>query len=293
MAKGSQLVDTSGNSNYNLIICNADTDSVTVARPDGSSWTKEEQFAFINALNAEYPDKISFAHDGYFDAVAVFGSKNYALLLNKDFAKKKDLNPDGSVKLKTKGSSIRDQKKEPAMREMMDKIIDAIIYNKQDTILSIYQSYVKEAISPIKDIRRWCQKKSLSEAILNCKGYTEQDILDKKVRRNETNVWDAVINEEGMQQGDKFYVYPVILETKVITGRMGKPNKNGVSRPLKDQIEVITGLKLDKYWNNDQDVNKLVSRCYDTLEIFELVLDMDQFLDYSKGTNVQNLEALK
>jgi hypothetical protein len=277
----------------NNVIVNADTDSIMIARPDGSPWTKEQQQAFLDALNAEYPEKISFAHDGYYDVVGVFGSKNYALLLNKDFAKKKDLNPDGTVKLKTKGSALKDQKKEPAMREFVDKIIEALVYDKADAVQDIYHSYVKEALAPITDIRRWCQKKSLSAAIMECKGYTEQDILDKKVRRNETNIWDTVANEEGMQQGDKFYVYPVILETKVISGRMGKPNKNGISKPLKDQIEIKTGLKLDKYWKQDHDVNKLVSRCYDTLEIFELVLDMSQFLDYSKSTNAKFLEALK
>lgn len=272
----------------NNVIVNADTDSIMIARPDGSPWTKEEQQAFLDSLNAQFPEKISFAHDGYYDTVLVMASKNYALLLNKEFCKPKDLDKDGNVKLKTKGSSIRDQKKEPAMREMMDKIIAALIYGKQDTINDIYVSYVKEAIAPITDIKRWCQKKSASEAIMKCKGYTEQDILDKKVRRNETNVYDAIANEEGMQQGDKFYVYPVILGEKVTSGRVGKNGK-----PLKDKVEIETGLKLDKYWKHDHDVNKLVSRCFDTLEIFELVLDMEQFIDYSKATNKALLDALR
>lgn len=298
MVKGSLLVDISGNLNNN-IICNVDTDSVLISKPDGTPWSKEEQQAFLDALNSQFPSKISFAHDGYYDRVLVVASKNYALLLNKDFAKKKDLNPDGTVKLKTKGSGIRDQKKEPAMREMMDKIIEALIYDKSETIQDIYHSYIKEAISPIENIRRWSQKKSASEAILKCKGYTEDDIKSKEnpkgtLRRNETNVWDAISQEEGIQQGDKFYVYPVILSTKVIPGaprpmtKAGKPGK-----PRKDKIEVTTGLKLDKHWKQDHDVMKLVSRCYETLSIFELVLDMSQFMDYSVKTNAKFLEGLK
>lgn len=275
----------------NNVIVNADTDSIMIAKPDGSPWSKEEQQAFLDSLNAQFPEKISFAHDGYFDKVLVVASKNYALLLNKDFAKKKDLNADGSVKLKTKGSSIRDQKKEPAMREMMDKVIEALIYDKQDTILDIYNSYVKEAVN-LTDIRRWCQKKSASEVILKCKGYTEADMKTKSnpegFRKNETVVWDALANEEGIQQGDKFYVYPVILATNVISGRIGKTGK-----PLKDQVDIVTGLKLDKYWNADHDVEKLVSRCYATLEIFENVIDMSLFLDYSKGVNIKLLEGFK
>lgn len=280
----------------NNVIVNADTDSIMIARPDGSPWTKEDQQAFLDSLNAQFPEKISFAHDGYYDKVLVVASKNYALLLNKDFAKKKDLNADGTLKLKTKGSSIRDQKKEPAMREMMDKIIEAMIYDRQDTLMDIYKTYVAEALN-VQDINRWSQKKSLSDSILKCKGYTEKDMKSKEnpdgLRKNETVVWDAIANEEGMQQGDKFYIYPVILETKIITSRMGKPNKNGISRPLKDQKEVITGLKLSKYWKQDQDVEKLINRCYDTLEIFEEVLDTAPFLEYTNKTIAQFLEAFK
>lgn len=272
----------------NLNIVNADTDSVMVTRPDGSVWSKIDQQAFLDALNVIFPEKINFAHDGYYDSVVVTASKNYALLLNKDFAKKKDLDKDGNVKIKTKGSSIRDQKKEPAMREMMDKIIDALIYGKQDTIQDIYHSYVKEAISPINDIRRWCQKKSVSEAVLACKGYTEADIASKKLRRNETNIWDAICNEEGLQMGDKIYLYPIQLAPKITTGRIGKTGK-----ALKDKVEEVTGLKMDKYWKNDHDNIKLVQRCYNTLEIFENVLDMSLFIDYTKKSNIKLLEQFK
>lgn len=270
----------------NNVIVNADTDSIMIARPDGSPWTKEEQQHFLDILNAQFPEKISFAHDGYYDKVLVVASKNYALLLNKDFAKKKDLNADGTVKLKTKGSSIRDQKKEPAMREMMDKIIEAFIYDKQDSIMDIYKSYIDEALN-VQNISRWSQKKSLSASVLACKGYTEQDILDKKIRRNETVVWDAIINEEGMQQGDKFYIYPVILETKVISGRLNKAGK-----PLKDKVEIITGLRLNKYWKNDHDVEKLVERCFKTIDIFSKVIDTAPYLAYNKEI-IKSLEALK
>ncbi len=272
----------------NNVIVNADTDSIMIARPDGSPWTKEQQKAFIDDLNAQFPEKISFAHDGYFDAVLVMASKNYALLLNKDFCKPKDLDSEGNPKLKTKGSSIRDQKKEPALREMMDKIIAALIYDRKETINDIYTSYVKEVVSPITDIKRWCQKKSLSESILDCKGYVESDIKKGGLRRNETNVWDAIKDEEGMQQGDKFYLYPVILGNSVESGRVGKNGK-----PLKDKITPITGLKLDKYWTNNHDCDKLVERCYKTLSIFKLVLNMDEYIDYSKAKNQVLLDALR
>ena len=261
----------------NNIICNVDTDSIMISKPDGSVWTKEEQFAFLDALNAEYPDLIRFAHDGYYDSVLIVKSKNYALKLNPEFAKKKDFNPDGTVKIKTKGSSIRDQKKEPALREMMEVLINEMLGdNNKQTIVSIYHHYIQEALN-VLDIQRWCTKKTITESITDCKGYTQADIDSKKFRKNETDVWDAVKNEDGLQQGDKVYLYPTILENKIIPGGVSK--KTG--KPLKDKVVEVTGFKMDKYWNNDHDVQKLVERVHSTVKIFKTVLDMTQFTDYS------------
>lgn len=252
----------------NNIICNVDTDAIMIAKPDGAPWSKEEQQAFLDALNAEFPEKINFEHDGYYTSVVIVKSKNYALL------------PEGSDKIKTKGSSIRDQKKEPAMREMMDKMIHAMIYDQQDTLTDIYLSYIKEALK-VTDIKRWCQKKSITEAVLECRDSDD-------VRKNESDVWDAVKAEPGVQMGDKIYVYPVILETQVTTGRVSE--KTG--KPLKDKKKEINGLRLDKYWNNDHNVDKLIERCYSTVCIFESVLDMSKFTDYSTAKNKKRLKDL-
>lgn len=259
--------------NYNLINC--DTDAIMIAKSDGAPWTEEEQAKFLEALNSQFPEKIVFEHDGYYDSVCVFGSKNYALL------------PHGATKIKTKGSSIRDQKKEPALREMMDKMIEAMIYHRLEELPGIYKQYIKEALN-VQDISRWAQKKTLTESILVCKGYTQADIKSKKVRKNETDVWDAVANEVGMQQGDKFYTYPVIIGNNVESGRIGKNGK-----PLKDKVSEVTGYKLTKYFTGDHDVEKLLERVYATVKIFELVLDMSQFVDYTKSKSKAALEQLK
>lgn len=252
----------------NNIICNVDTDSLMIAKPDGSPWSKEEQDLFLKQLNEQFPELINWEHDGIFSSVVVIKSKNYALL------------PEGTDKIKTKGSSIRDQKKEPALREMMDKMIHAMIYNQQDELVFIYESYIKEAIL-VKDIMRWSQKKTITESVTNCE-FGEG-------RKNEMDVWNSIKNEDDKQPGNKIYVYPVILGTEIIPGKVSE--KTG--KPLKDKVNEITGLKLAKNWSNDHDVDKLLDRVYATLSIFKSVIDIQQFTDYTKKSNKELLNQLK
>lgn len=254
----------------NNVIVNCDTDSIMIAKPDGKEWTQDERVTFLKALNGEFPEKITFEDDGYYSSVVVIKSKNYALL------------PEGSDKIKTKGSSIRDQKKEPAMREMMDQFISAMIHGKQETLPDIYKKYVMEALN-LTDINRWCSKKTITEAITKCGNPKE------KVRKQEKDIWDALKNEDDKQEGNKIYLYPVILGTQTIPG--GVSEKTG--KPLKDKVVEITGLKLAKNWNHDHDVERLVDRCYATVKIFESVIDMDNFIDYTKKKNKALLEELR
>lgn len=252
---------------------NADTDSIMISKPDGAPWSEEEQDKFLEALNSIYPEKIRFEHDGIYTSVVVVKAKNYALL------------PEGETKIKTKGSSIRDQKKEPALREMMDAIISAMIYHRQETIIDIYHKYINEAIH-VQDIKRWAQKKTITKPILECNGYTQHDIDSKKIRKNETVVWDAISNKEGIQEGDKVYLYPrIISEIKEVTQL-----KNG---KIKEKITKETGLGLIEIWNNDHDTEKLVERVYSTICIFESVLNLDQFINYSLKKNQPLLANFK
>lgn len=258
----------------NNILVNCDTDSIMIAKPDGSAWSKDEQKSFLEALNKQFPEKIHFEHDGIYSAVVVIKSKNYALL------------PEGSEKIKLKGSSIRDQKKEPACREMMEKVIEALIYDRKHEVAGIYRNYVKEAMN-VKDISRWCSKKSVTESVMACEGYTEADILNKKIRKNEAVVWDAVKHIEGLQQGDKIYLYPVILGHQVTPGEI-----NAKGRKLKDKIKEITGLRLKNEWKNDEDKLKLVERVFSTISIFSSVLNMEEIVDYTLKKNQHLLENL-
>lgn len=272
----------------NNILVNCDTDSIMIAKPDGSAWSKEEQAKFLEVMNQQFPEKINWAHDGIYSAVVVIKSKNYALLPDISMCKPKDLDENGNPKIKLKGSSIRDQKKEPACREMMEKVIEALIYDRKDEVAGIYRKYVTEAMN-VKDITRWCSKKSVTESVMACEGYTEADILNKKIRKNEAVVWDAVKHIEGLQQGDKIYLYPVILGNKIIPGEVSA--KTG--KKLKDKVIELTGLRLKNEWKNDEDKLKLVERVYATISIFESVLDMEQIIDYTLKKNQHLLSELK
>jgi hypothetical protein len=251
---------------YNFVIPVIDTDSLTISKPDGSEFSQEEINKLTKEINDLTDELIRWEFEFYIPKIIVVKSKNYVL----DY---------GGGKVKTKGSSIRDQKKEPAMREMMDKMIQAMLDDKQDTLVDIYHSYIKEAIN-VKDIKRWCFKKTVTAAVLDCAKPSPEN------RKNEMVVWEAIKNESA-QMGDKVYVYPVILGYNTESGRIGKKGK-----PLKDKITEITGLKLEKYWTNDHDCDKLIERCYATVSIFETVLDMSKFIDYSKAKNKKLLETL-
>ncbi len=267
----------------NHLLVNADTDSIMISKPDQSVWTKQEQSLFLESLNSQFPDKISWEHDGVYDAVVVIKSKNYALL------------PEGEKKIKLKGSSIKDQKKEPALREMMDRVIEVLIRGEDINILDIYHKYIKEALNPTI-VRRWCQKKTVSESVLNCKGYEDMSDDDEdSPRKNESDVWDAIKAEEGLQQGDKIYLYQVYLGEKSFEEKHYKKNKETGEKEFvgyKTKTKDVYGLRLDKYYKNDIATDKLVKRVYDTMKIFESIIDISQFPKYHNKTNKELLEKL-
>lgn len=271
----------------NLLV-NADTDSIMVCKPDQTAWTKEERALFLESLNEQFPEKISWEDDGYYNAVVVIKSKNYALLPAPTEKK-----PNPTIKLK--GSSIKDQKKEPALREMMDTVIRVLIMGEDTPLIDIYHKYIKEALNP-QVVRRWCQKKSVSESVLNCKGYEDMaDDDEDNPRKNESDIWDAIKVEEGVQQGDKIYVYPVYLGKKSYEEKKFKKNKETGEKDFVGYVtkeKDVYGLRLDKYYKNDIATDKLVKRVYDTMKIFESIVDISQFPKYHNKSNKELLEKL-
>lgn len=141
--------------------------------------------------------------------------------------------------------------------------------NQLNKIKEIYKEYIHET-DDVKDIMRWCTKRSVSKSILKCKGYTQEDLDNKVLRRNETVVWDAV-KDIPVQEGDKIYLYPVVLSSTIER----KEYKNG---KVKEKVIKTVGLKRGQVWDNDHDSDKLKERINDTISILSGVLDTESII---------------
>jgi hypothetical protein len=144
-----------------------------------SPFTKEEIQKYLKEINSFLPHLIEMEDDGVYDNMIIIKAKNYIL-------QKGD-------KIKIKGSGITDAKRELALREMCDKIIDALLQNKISDITHIYQSYIIEA-NNVQDIARWVTKRTISKAVLTPE------------RTNEQKLFDALAGTD-FKEGDKVYVY--------------------------------------------------------------------------------------
>lgn len=245
------------------------TDSISFCKSDMSEFTQEEIDSLIKELNDLSPDFMIWDNDGYYPSCLALKAKNYVLFTGKD--------------KKIKGSAFKTSSKEPAMKELMQEFVDEMLRdNNPEKLVEIYNKYVKEALN-VQDISRWASKKTITEAIIKCGNPSE------KVRKQELDIWKAIKDEDDKQEGNKIYLYPVIVGKEIIPG--GVSEKTG--KQLKDKEIEITGLKLTKNWTGDHNVLKLVERCYDTILIFEKVLDVSRFIDYSKKKNIHLLESLK
>lgn len=246
---------------HDFIVGVVDTDSTSYCKPDMSPFSKEEINQLIEEINSISPEFMIWENDGYYESCIIIRAKNYVL---KEY---------GTGKVTFKGSATKDQKKELALQEFLKEMLTNILDNdlNYENLCGIYNKYLEE-IYNIKDIKRWCSKKTITEKILRCAGHESLSIEEKKeqgIRKNETDVWDA-IKDKIVQEGDKCYLYPV-SEKITIIGRLGKNGK-----PLKDKIETLNGLKDIDHWNNDHDKEKLKQRLDATLNILKNILDVDK-----------------
>lgn len=264
---------------YDMTITNLDTDALSFCKKDMSPISKEEQLSLLAELNSIFPDKIKFEHDGYFDTFVVVRAKNYIMY-------------DGK-KIKLKGSAFKDLKKEKILKDMIAEFVDCLVFDKVDQIGEVYKKYIHLAKAPL-DIKDWAKRATVTKSILNCKGYTEQDIIDKTIRRNETEVWDAIKNIH-VQEGDRVLLYPAILSTEQVETPIMRKNRKTDEiehKGFKTQTVIKYGLKRIEEYNNDADIEHLVSRVWATLKIFQNVIDMERFLNYSLKKHSKQLEDL-
>jgi hypothetical protein len=259
--------------NRDFILSNCDTDSISFCKKDMTPFTEEERNLILEEINSQMPELVKYADDGYYETLVVLKAKNYIMY-------------DGK-KVKLKGSAIKDQKKELALREMVSRMIESILGLNSQSLPSIYHEYIREAMNPT-DIKRWSSKRTVTKPILDCKGYTEEDITSKRIRRNETVVWDAVKDIRDLQEGNKVYLYPCVFESRTEVTHL----KNG---KIKEKTINSTGLKVCDDWDGSSksvDTNKLVERVVATVDIFANILEKDTFIDYSLQKNKYLLKDL-
>lgn len=243
---------------WNLV--NIDTDSLSFCKSDQTPFTEEEYKNVFKEIN-----KIMYSEwedDGEFDDVLVLKAKNYVL------------REKGTDKLKYKGSSITDSKKESALTEFINMLIDDLLLTKGQNAVDIYHKYIKEAYN-IKDINRWAKKISITKKVL----FPE--------RTNEQKVLDAVKNLNP-REGDKFYLYTAVNGEKQEVKNGGAVFlKSGKPKMIKNSI-----LKVVNEYKEDSDKEHYLKRVYSTLEIFKNVLDMNNFIKYHLKSNISKVENL-
>lgn len=162
--------------NHNFQISNCDTDSISFCSE--RDFTPEERKSLVKEINDLSPEFMEWADDGYYKKVIILAAKNYVLWDGKE--------------IKYKGSAIKDQKKEPALREFLNQVIESILFETYN-YAEIYNKYVKEILN-LKDIRRWCSKKTLSSTTFESE------------RANETKIIDAIKGTE-FKEGDRIFVF--------------------------------------------------------------------------------------
>lgn len=236
---------------HDFVMVNADTDSISFKKKDESEFSEQELKDLIVEINSLLPPLLKYEDDGYFEKLVVVKAKNYVL------------KEHGQDKVKYKGSSFKDAKKEPALRELMKRILEEGLIDEVSDYKDIYEEYIQEAIN-IKDITRWATKKSISETL-----FTSD-------RANETKVVDA-IKGYNKRIGDKVFLYNKVegMKQKKAKGELVFL-KSGEPKMIENCV-----LKVIDEFDGDYDKWHYVSRVYKTVEILKNVIDMSRIVKYS------------
>lgn len=223
--------------NYN--IPNGDTDSIMICRPDMSFISKEDREKILRDVNALFPERIHFEDDGYYTSVLIIKAKNYVLK-----------SEDGKIKIK--GSALKATMKEPALQTFIKEVVDLLLENKTEEVVSLYHKYVQDILN-LKDITPWALKKTVTSKVINAERTNEQKVLD-------------AINEEDedFQEGDKVFLY----------------------------FTTEGSLKLASNWSNDHCPYKLIEKLWKTAQVFSNIIDKELFVKYHLKTKRKLLSEL-
>jgi hypothetical protein len=124
----------------------------------------------------------------------------------------------------------------------------------------------------------------VTEAVLNPGRTTEQKILDS-------------LQGATPQMGDKIYVYFTEEKTTEEVPKFRKNRKTGLQEQVGTTIKetIVNNLSLKENWdpaNPNHSVDTLLKKLYNTLVIFEEVIDISKFTKYHNKTNKEELRKL-
>jgi hypothetical protein len=249
---------------YTLV--NVDTDSFSYT--NNSAPTQDDFNAEIGRLNSLYPELIKWENDGVYEKFIVVKAKNYVMV------------KDGKVKYK--GSSLTDQKKEPRLLKLLEELVNVLLNdntNKEAKLIETYNQACCEAAFTF-DVKHWVTKKTVSEKVLEANRPNEQKILNACNMAIEHKVID------GVQAGDKVYLY------QAIDGMIQAKSKGELVFSKKGEPKMIQNeiLKFPELYKNDQDTEHYLGRIYATLVIIENIIDIDKFTNYSLKKNRELLK---
>ena len=237
---------------HNFIVGPCDTDSISFCKSDMTPYSEEELDNLLKQINEISPDFIEWESDGYYKKCLVLKAKNYVLV---DFNNKKT----------TKGSSLIDQKRPKIYLQFMEEVVDLLLDERPHEVNTLYKKYVKLA-NNITDIEPWCKKLTITDKILNCKGHeklSKDQLKARGLRANETKVYDALKGRH-VQEGDKIYVY----------------------------FQEDRSIALLSDFNGNYSKLDMIKGLYSCLKVFQNVLDISQFVNYSLKKNVKLIEEL-
>lgn len=239
---------------YQLV--NVDTDSFSYT--NNLLPTKQEFDQELANLNKLYPELIKWekdGEDGIFDKIIVVGAKNYVLVRK------------GKIKLK--GSSLTDQKKEPRLLQLLESFIDTLLKDilQEEKDALILQDYNKCCLEVVRDfkVKEWLKKVTVTKAVLNPERSNEQgpkDAIDEAIQK-------GVIS--GTQEGDKVWLYTALDGERQKTVK-SEPQFSKKGEPSMEANDVY---RFPELYKNDQYTKYYLNRVYDTLCILENIVEIN------------------
>lgn len=251
--------------NHNFKLSVVDTDSIAFSKSDYSPFTKEELVKLTKELNDRMKEGIEWQYDGEFKSITAVGAKNYILCSSDN-------------KIKIKGSALKASKKEPRLKKFIEDVCKAIAEDKENTIIDLYKECAKEilSINELSDAKQWSFKVTATESVFN-----RSTPFNKKV-------YDAIARHKiPLVEGDKYYLF-----FKEASGFNESTYVNKAGKIVKKKTK-IQDLEITDKFNGDICQMTLLKKLFTTIKIFNRVLDISKYPNYTLKKNIIALGKLR